>query len=64
MNIREIINEGPMIPLVIWRLPESLDFLIAKRPANVLQRLNKLLLHAFAIPLVIAMLTTIALRDA
>lgn len=33
-----------MIPLVIWRLPESLDFLIAKRPANALQRLNRLLL--------------------
>ena len=34
-----------MIPLVSWRVPESLDFLIAKRPANVLQRLNKLLLR-------------------
>jgi len=33
-----------MIPLVIWRLPESLDFLIAKRPANALQRLNRLML--------------------
>jgi benzoate transport len=33
-----------MIPLVILRLPESLDFLIAKRPANALQYLNRLLL--------------------
>ena len=32
-----------MIPLLIWRLPESLDFLIATRPAKALQRVNKLL---------------------
>jgi benzoate transport len=32
-----------MIPMVLWRLPESLDFLIAKRPARALQRLNTLL---------------------
>ena len=32
-----------MIPVVLWHLPESLDFLVAKRPANALQRLNDLL---------------------
>jgi benzoate transport len=32
-----------MIPMVLWRLPESLDFLIAKRPARALERLNTLL---------------------
>jgi benzoate transport len=32
-----------MIPIVIWRLPESFDFLLAKRPPNALQRLNDLL---------------------
>ena len=31
-----------MIPLVLWRLPESLDFLLAKRPANALRRINNL----------------------
>jgi benzoate transport len=32
-----------MIPLVMWRLPESLDFLLAKRPANALASANALL---------------------
>jgi benzoate transport len=32
-----------MIPVVLWRLPESLDFIIAKRPARALERLNALL---------------------
>jgi MFS family permease len=32
-----------MIPVVVWRLPESVDFLIAKRPANALAKLNALL---------------------
>src|SRR5262249_26350171 len=32
-----------MIPVVLARLPESLDFLLAKRPANALERLNDLL---------------------
>lgn len=32
-----------LIPLVLWRLPESLDFLIAKRPRNALARVNELL---------------------
>ena len=33
-----------MIPLVLWRLPESLDFLLTRRrPANALPRLNDLL---------------------
>jgi MFS family permease len=32
-----------MIPIVLWRLPESVDFLVTRRPANALQRLNTLL---------------------
>lgn len=32
-----------MIPLVCWRLPESLDFLLAQRPANALASANALL---------------------
>lgn len=30
-------------PLVLWRLPESADFLIARRPANALSKLNRIL---------------------
>ena len=40
-----------MIPVVLWRLPESLDFLIAKRPARALQRLNQLLQRMGQAPL-------------
>ncbi len=29
-----------MIPIVLWRLPESIDFLLARRPSNALGRLN------------------------
>ncbi len=32
-----------MIPLVLWRLPESVDFLTARRPAGALDKLNRLL---------------------
>ena len=32
-----------MIPVVLWRLPESVDFLVARRPAGALERLNALL---------------------
>jgi len=32
-----------MIPLVMWRLPESLDFLLARRPPNALASANALL---------------------
>lgn len=32
-----------MIPLVLWRLPESLEFLLTRRPQNALRRLNTLL---------------------
>jgi len=32
-----------MIPLVAWRVPESLDFLLSKRPAGSLDRINHLL---------------------
>lgn len=31
------------IPLVWWRLPESVDFLLARRPARALERVNALL---------------------
>ena len=34
-----------MIPIVAWRLPESLDFLLARRPANALRHLNALMRH-------------------
>ncbi|MDZ5460646.1 MFS transporter, partial [Azohydromonas lata] len=40
-----------MIPVVLWRLPESLDFLIARRPAGALQRLNRLLQRMGQAPL-------------
>jgi benzoate transport len=32
-----------MIPLVLWRLPESVDFLLSRRPADALNRLNRIL---------------------
>jgi benzoate transport len=32
-----------MIPVVVWRLPESIDFLLARRPAGALERLNRVL---------------------
>lgn len=32
-----------MIPLVLWRLPESIDFLASRRPAGALRKLNALL---------------------
>ncbi|WP_119729947.1 MFS transporter [Thermomonospora amylolytica] len=32
-----------LIPVVLWRLPESLDFLLTRRPAGALERLNRLL---------------------
>ena len=32
-----------MIPVVLARLPESLDFLIARRPEGALDKLNRLL---------------------
>jgi len=34
-----------MIPVVLARLPESLDFLVARRPADALDKLNALLLR-------------------
>ncbi len=36
---------GLMIPLVYSQLPESLHFLISKRPGNVLQRVNTILVR-------------------
>ncbi len=32
-----------MVPIVLWRLPESVDFLISRRPARALDKLNRLL---------------------
>lgn len=32
-----------MIPIVLWRLPESIDYLISTQPVNALQRINSLL---------------------
>jgi benzoate transport len=32
-----------MIPLVLWRLPESVDFLVSSRPVGALQRINALM---------------------
>lgn len=32
-----------MLPIAYWALPESLDFLIARRPAGALRKLNRLL---------------------
>lgn len=37
------IATAAMIPVVIWRLPESVDFLVAKRPAGALAKLNALM---------------------
>ena len=34
-----------MLPITYWRLPESLDFLVTRRPADALGKLNKLLAH-------------------
>jgi len=34
-----------MIPVVLWRLPESLDFLLDKRPPRALEKVNALLRH-------------------
>jgi benzoate transport len=32
-----------MIPIVLWRLPESIAFLVQKRPPNALERINAIL---------------------
>ncbi|WP_157269812.1 MFS transporter [Azohydromonas aeria] len=32
-----------MIPVVLWRLPESVDFLVARRPARALEKLNRIM---------------------
>lgn len=32
-----------MIPLVLWQLPESVDFIISKRPVNALHKINTIL---------------------
>lgn len=37
------IATAAMIPMVLWRLPESFDFLVARQPKGALQKLNRLL---------------------
>jgi benzoate transport len=37
------VASGLMIPVVVWSLPESLDFLLARQPPGALGRLNALL---------------------
>ncbi len=37
------LSTAVMIPVVLWRLPESVDFLIARRPAGALEKLNRIL---------------------
>ncbi|WP_333907392.1 MFS transporter [Delftia acidovorans] len=32
-----------MVPIVLWRLPESVDFLMGRRPARALEKLNRLM---------------------
>lgn len=32
-----------MLPIVLWRLPESVDFLLGHRPAHALEKLNRLM---------------------
>ena len=32
-----------MVPIVLWRLPESVDFLVTRRPAGALDKLNSLM---------------------
>jgi len=40
-----------MIPVVLWRLPESLDYLLARRPPDALKKLNLLLMKMERAPL-------------
>lgn len=32
-----------MVPVVLWKLPESMDFLLARRPVHALDKVNRLL---------------------
>ena len=32
-----------MLPIVLWRLPESVDFLLGRRPVHALEKLNRLM---------------------
>lgn len=51
-----------MIPIVLWRLPESVDFLVSRRPANALAKLNALM-HRMDRPALPA-LPPLAVREA
>jgi len=44
-------STAAMIPLVLWRLPESVEFLLVRRPVNVLDRLNIILAKIGQLPL-------------
>ena len=37
------VASAAMIPVVLWRLPESVDFLISRRPKGALPKLNRLM---------------------
>ncbi len=41
-----------LLPMIIWLLPESIDFLIERRPKNALARMNRLLQRLDIPPLV------------
>lgn len=40
-----------IIPVVLWRLPESLDYLLARRPANALDWINRFAVRAGHCPM-------------
>jgi MFS family permease len=40
-----------MIPLVLWRLPESIAFLVARQPPRALEQLNSILIRLGQMPL-------------
>lgn len=45
------VASAAMIPVVLWRLPESVDFLVSRRPKGALQKLNRLMQHMGHAPL-------------
>ncbi len=51
-----------VMALVLWRLPESLDFLLARRPADALERLN-LVVSELGLPLLAELPQAPAQRD-
>jgi benzoate transport len=37
------LSTAVMIPIVLWRMPESVDFLVARRPAHALEKINRIM---------------------